>query len=143
MAKTVSTLIGVVFILVGIVGFIAPGLMGSHLSLSHNIVHLLSGAVALYFGTKGTLAGARMFSIAFGVVYGALGVAGFLLGSSGDPSEGMPLHGTIDSNLFKVIPGMLELGMMDHIIHIAIGALFLIAGFMTKAASQTTSEAAG
>ena len=141
MAKTASTILGVVFILVGIVGFVAPGLMGSHLSPSHNVVHLLSGAAALYFGTKGTLSGARMFSIAFGVVYGALGVAGFLLGSSGNPSEGMPLHGTTDANLFKVIPGVLELGMMDHIIHIAIGAVFLLAGLMTKAAAAKRAEA--
>ncbi|MCI0487218.1 MAG: DUF4383 domain-containing protein [Blastocatellia bacterium] len=135
MAKTASTILGVVFIAVGGVGFVAPGLMGSHLSLSHNIVHLLSGAVALYFGLKGSLSGARMFSLAFGAVYGLLGAAGFLLGSSGTPSAGMPLHETVDANLFTVIPGILELGMMDHIIHIALGVIFLLAGFMTKVAA--------
>ena len=141
MAKTVSTLLGVVFILVGIVGFLAPGLLGAHLSLSHNVVHLLSGAVALYFGTKGSLASARMFCIVFGIVYGLLGVAGFVLGTSGSPSEGMPLHGTTDANLFQVIPGVLELGMMDHLIHVALGIVFLAAGVMTKAAATATETA--
>jgi hypothetical protein len=37
-----------------------------------------------------------------------------------------------DAHLFKVIPGQLELGTMDHAIHILLGALFLIGGFGTR-----------
>ena len=69
MAKTICTILGIGFILVGIAGFVAPRLLGAHLTLAHNIVHLVSGAIALYLGVAGTLAGARMFSIVFGVVY--------------------------------------------------------------------------
>lgn len=131
MAKRVATILGIVFILVGLVGFAAPGLLGTHLSVTHDIVHLLSGALALYFGLKGTLAQARLFCIVFGIVYGLLGVVGFILGKPGEPSHGVP--GPHDDRLFKVLPGVLELGTMDHVIHIALGIIFLIAGLMTAA----------
>jgi hypothetical protein len=131
MAKTVATLLGAAFILVGLVGFIAPGAMGFHLSLAHTVIHLVSGAIALYLGLKGTLAQARLFCIVFGAVYALLGIVGFLAGSPGSPSGGHP--GPADDRLLKVIPGVLELGTPDHILHILIGAIFLIAGLMTKA----------
>lgn len=132
MAKTISTILGIVFILVGIVGFIMPTFLGTHLSLAHNLVHIVSGAVALYFGLAGSLSGARLFCIVFGIVYLLLGVVGFLLGGPGTPEGAMAGMGA-DSRLFKVIPGQLELGTMDHVVHILLGLVFLIGGFITKA----------
>ena len=135
MAKTICKILGVVFILVGIVGFVAPGLLGMHLSLAHNLVHIISGALALYFGFAGTLSGARLFCIVFGVVYGLLGLAGFLAGGSGSHTiTGIPAshHGAGDSSLLAVLPGSLELASMDHIVHILLAVLFLIGGFLTK-----------
>jgi hypothetical protein len=117
MAKTVATLVGVVFILVGIVGFLKHDLLGAHLSAAHNVVHLVSGAVSLYFASKG-LAQARLFCLVFGVVYGLLGVVGMLAGSGEDKLLNLP---------------SLTLGTKDHYIHIAIGVLYLIGGLMTKA----------
>ena len=84
MAKTIATILGVVFILVGICGFFAPNLLGTHLSTTHNLVHLISGAVSLYFGLAGTLSAARLFCIIFGIVYALLGVAGLALGEGPD-----------------------------------------------------------
>ena len=131
MAKTVATILGIAFLLVGVVGFVAPGVGGFHLSTAHNLIHLVSGALSLYFGLAGTLSAARLFCIVFGAVYGLLGVAGFLLGSPGTP--GMP--GMVaDSRLFKVLPGTLELGTSDHLFHIVLSIVFLAAGFLTKAA---------
>ena len=117
MAKTVATLIGVVFIAVGIVGFFSPNLLGAHLGKAHNGVHLLSGAISLYLGTKGTLSTTRKFCIIFGLVYALLGVVGFLAGNGPDHMLKAP---------------KLMLGTRDHIIHIAIGVLYLIGGFSTK-----------
>ena len=58
MAKTVATIMGVVFILAGLVGFVSNDLLGFHLTAFHNAgVHIVSGAVSLYFGLKGTLRG--------------------------------------------------------------------------------------
>ena len=78
MAKTVATIMGIVFLLVGIAGFVAPGVGGFHLSTAHNLIHIVSGAASLYFGLAGTLSGARLFCLAFGAVYGLLGLAGLL-----------------------------------------------------------------
>jgi hypothetical protein len=136
MAKTICKILGIVFILVGILGFLAPGLMGMHLSLAHNLVHIISGALALYFGFAGTLSGARLFCIVFGVVYLLLGVAGFLAGGAGSHTvAGVPAghHGSGDSSLLRVLPGSLELASMDHLVHVLLGIVFLIGGFLTKA----------
>lgn len=130
MAKKVCTAIGAIFLIAGIAGFVAPGLAGLHLSPAHNAIHLVSGALALYFGLAATLGAARRFCIIFGAVYLLLGIAGFLLGSQGSPSmPGM----TADSRLWKVIPGTLELGTSDHLFHVLGGIAFLVAGLMTKA----------
>jgi hypothetical protein len=122
MAKTIAKILGVVFILVGLVGFVSPGFLGTHLSTTHNLVHIISGAVALYFGFAATLSAARLFCIVFGIVYALLGVCGFLLGR-GNPD-----------NMFEALASLgLHLGTMDHLVHILLGAVFLIGGFLTKA----------
>lgn len=140
MAKTIATILGIVFLLVGVVGFVSSGFLGTHLSTMHNLVHIISGAVALYFGLAGSLAGARLFDIVFGAVYGLLGIAGFLLGGSGTPTvPGMAGMGP-DSRLFSVIPGTLELGTMDHTVHILLGIIFLIGGFLTKAGVESAAS---
>jgi len=131
MAKTICTILGVAFILVGIVGFIVPDFLGTHLSLVHNLVHIISGAAALYFGLAGSLRGARMFCLVFGAVYLLLGLVGFLGPGGAHSMPNMP--GANDSNLLKVLPGNLELGIMDHIVHILLGIVFLIGGLLTKA----------
>ncbi len=133
MAKTICTLLGVVFLLVGIVGFVVPGFLGTHLSLAHNLVHIISGAAALYFGLAGTLAAARLFCLVFGVVYLLLGVCGFLLGGNTQHTIAGITHSGTDSRLLQVIPGSLEFATMDHGIHILLGILFLIGGLITKA----------
>lgn len=125
MAKTIATILGIVFILIGLVGFAVPGLLGAHLGTAHNVIHLVSGAAALYLGLKGTLSSARMFCLVFGAVYLLLGVAGFLLGTGGD-------------RMLHLIPGTLEFGTMDHVIHVLMGGIFLVGGLMTG--SNATSD---
>ena len=120
MAKRIATLLGAVFILVGLVGFVSHDLLGAHLSTLHNIIHLVSGALALYFGLKATLAQAKLFCLIFGIVYGLLGVVGYFLGDPNHDRE------------WKVLEGLV-LGRVDHIIHILLGVLFLVGALMTKA----------
>src|ERR1044071_327061 len=81
MAKTVCKLLGIVFVIVGVAGFVAPHLLGAHLMPAHNLVHLVSGAIALYFGFAGSYGAAKGFCIIFGIVYLLLGVAGWFLGT--------------------------------------------------------------
>ena len=116
MAKTVCKILGVVFVLVGVVGFVAPTLLGAHLTPVHNLVHIVSGAIALYFGFAGSPSAAKGFCLIFGIVYFLLGVAGWFLGTG-------PEH------MFS-IGTLLMLGKMDHIIHILLGIVFLIGGLL-------------
>jgi hypothetical protein len=119
MAKTVTKILGVVFLLVGLIGFVAPGILGMHLSVAHNIVHLISGALALYFALTGTLRAVRSFCLIFGIVYGLLGVLGLVAGTGAE-------------RILTVIPGQLILGKMDHIVHVLLGAVFLLSEITDK-----------
>jgi hypothetical protein len=116
MAKTVCKLLGVVFVIVGIAGFVAPTLLGAHLTMAHNLVHIVSGAIALYFGFAGSASGAKGFCLIFGIVYLLLGVCGWFLGAGPDH---MWHIGTL-----------LMLGKVDHIIHILLGVVFLAGGLL-------------
>ena len=117
MAKTVAKLVGAILIIVGIAGFFNEHLLGANLGRTHNVVHLVSGAVSLYLGLKGSLGAARTFCIVFGIVYGLLGVCGFIAGAAPD---------------HQLVIWHLHLMTRDHIIHIVIGVLYLIGGFATK-----------
>src|SRR5215510_10010290 len=118
MAKTVCKILGVVFLLVGVLGFtkvLDP--LGAHLSPAHNVVHIVSGVIALYFGFAGSLAGAKGFSLVFGVVYLGLGILGMAAGAPPD-------------RMWSV--GPLHLAQVDHGIHILLGVIFLAGGLFTK-----------
>jgi len=117
MAKTVCKILGVVFLLVGLVGFAAPNLLSAHLSPAHNVVHIVSGAIALYLGFAGSLSGAKAFCLVFGVVYLALGILGMALGAGAE-------------RMWMV--GPLHFGTADHGIHILLGVIFLAGGLFTK-----------
>ncbi len=118
MAKTVCKILGVVFVLVGLIGFAAPTLLGAHLTPAHNVVHLVSGAIALYLGFAGTLSAAKTFCLVFGVVYLGLGILGFAFGTGAD-------------RMWNVA-GLLHLGQADHAIHGLLGVVFLAGGLFTK-----------
>ena len=119
MANRIATILGVLFLLVGLLGFAMPALLGAHLTMAHNIVHLVSGAISLWLGLKGTPSGAKTFCLVFGLVYLLLGICGFLLGSG-------------DDKMLAILPDQLMFGTMDHIIHVALGVIFLIGGLTTK-----------
>lgn len=119
MAKTVCKILGVVFLLVGVVGFAKQDLLEAHLTPAHNVVHLVSGVIALYFGFAGTLSAAKAFSLVFGVVYVALGILGMALGTG---AERMWMLGP------------LHFGQADHGVHILLGVIFLAGGLFTRKA---------
>jgi len=112
-AKTVAKMLGLVLLLVGVLGFThVLDALGAHLSPAHNLIHIVSGILALYFGFAGSLGGAKTFDLIFGLVYLLLGIVGLGMGE---------LH-----------LGPLVLGQVDHGIHILLGVLFLVGGLFTK-----------
>jgi hypothetical protein len=52
MVKKTATFGGLALVLAGLIGLAAPGLLGMHPSVVHNLVHLLCGALALFLGLK-------------------------------------------------------------------------------------------
>jgi hypothetical protein len=126
LARSVATILGAVFVAIGVIGFVAPGLMGTHLSLTHNLIHLVSGTASLYFGLFGTASG----------VYGMLAVAGFAFGVPDQHTVQGIVHGA-DTRLLKLIPGSFELATPDHLIHTAMAILYF-AGGVIGAPPQST-----
>jgi hypothetical protein len=122
MAKTLAVLFGIVFLLVGILGFVPAVtkdqmLLGIfHVNTAHNCVHLLSGVIALICGMTGVGA-SRLYFKLFGVVYGLVAVLGLI-----HMGEHTTLLGLISNN------------DADTYLHIGIAAVSLIVGFMPASA---------
>lgn len=127
MLKAAAILFGIVFLIVGALGFVPavttqmngmPMLLGIfHVNTAHNIVHLASGAVFLLSGLASTGA-ARAFFRIFGLVYAVVAVLGFLKG------DGL-LLGVISNN------------MPDVWLHVVLAAIMLLLGFAVPADRAT------
>lgn len=89
-------------------------------STTHNIVHLLSGAILAYLGFMGSESSQRMGAQIFGVVYGLVTLLG-LFGVGGGNPFGLMLH----------------LNGAYNVIHLVIAAFGLYAGFAKKPAAAT------
>ena len=127
-AQWVCMVMGVAFILLGLGGFVLPNLFGMHLGWGHNIVHLVSGVFSLWFGVGKSDFSAERFSYIFATIYGVLGVAGFLFGQN---TSLIPPTMDYDSFWWRLIPGSMELGTADHVVHLLIGGIFVIGSYLS------------
>jgi hypothetical protein len=116
MIKSFTLVLGVVLLGVGVFGYATGG--HDHLLLSifginmtHNLVHILSGAAAIGLAMAGPKT-AKMFCLAFGVVYGLVAVAGF-------------------ANVSQAV-SMLNLNQADNLLHTAIAGACLFMGATAK-----------
>jgi preprotein translocase subunit Sss1 len=117
MAKPICKVLGIVFLIVGLLGYFSPNLLGMHLSGIHNIIHLISAALALYFGFAASPSAARAFSLIFGVVYLLIGALGFIT-----PDR------VIELLQASRAPGPPRSIAADNIVHLLLGSIFTIAG---------------
>ena len=115
MAKTLGMLFGIVFLAVGILGFV-PGITKDDMLLGifmvnkvHSIVHIASGAIFLIASMAGAGAASLWFKI-FGLVYAVVAILGFM-----NPNG--PLLGMMSNN-----PATTWL-------HVALAAAMLLIGF--------------
>lgn len=115
MARTLGMLFGIVFLAVGILGFI-PGitkdemLLGIfHVNAMHSIVHIVSGAVFLFASMAGA-GPARLWFKVFGLIYAVVAVLGFM-----NPTG--PVLGMISNN------------PADTWLHVVLAAAMLLIGF--------------
>lgn len=108
---------GIAFIAIGILGFI-PGITtaDNHLlgifevNTVHNLVHIVSGAAAIWAATAGEKQ-SRMYFQIFGLIYAVVAIMGFLSGTG-------------------YVLGVISNNSADTLLHLAIAAVALYLGFM-------------
>ena len=129
MAKTFVSVLGVVFIIAGVAGFIdalSPndkvfGIFFVGDGVLHNLIHLLSGVAALAAVSAGESA-ARMYAQVFGVVYALVTILGFIVG---------------EGEILSLVP----VNQADNVLHLAIAAGLLYFGFSSAPTARTTPRA--
>lgn len=117
MLRIMAVLFGIAFIFVGVAGFL-PTFMHNGLLLGyfevnnmHNLVHLISGIVAIIAATNYRYS--KIYFQLFGLVYAAVAIVGFY--RQGDLS-------------FM----MMHVNMADNILHIVIAVVALYLGFSAR-----------
>jgi hypothetical protein len=122
-ADFISTILGVVFVAVGLLGFIPNPLVYEdgffHVNAAHNFVHLISGALLLvspYFGVP------VLMIRALAIVYTAIAIFGFIAPNVAE------------------LGGLIAMNMADHWLHAAIAVLLLAIGF-TKPVERSVTTA--
>jgi hypothetical protein len=113
MARTAAAVFGVIYVLAGLAGFVlASPIFGLFdVNALHNIVHILLGAILLYGSMSA--AAAVQANRGVGAVLVLLGILGF-----------------VSPTGFGLVP----LGGNDIWLHLATGAILLVAGFMSESA---------
>lgn len=128
MAKTLAKVFGVVFILVGLLGFIPNPIVGDmalfHTDMVHNVVHIVLGLILVLCKTE---AKAKMWLKIEGVLYVVLAIVGFMMVTGADHVS---------------LLGIVELNSADNWLHLVLGIVLLFAG-MAGAKKQMAMPSSG
>lgn len=125
MIKKLSWILAIVFLLVGILGFVPGITTNGHLlgifevDTLHNIIHLVSGLVFLWAAMSPAI-GKTVFKV-FGVVYAIVAVVGLIQGDT--------------------VLGLISTNMADHILHVVLAVVILYVGFGMKDNKSGMSDA--
>ena len=115
MAKTIMYVAGVVFIVLGLLGFVNDPVLGIFdVNGMHNIVHLASGILAFIFASQGE-SQARTYALILGIVYALVTILGFMTGTGN-------------------ILGLVATNGADSILHLVLAVVFLVVGLKKPAA---------
>jgi hypothetical protein len=110
-AKMAATVIGIVFVAVGLLGFVNNPVLGLFaVDTIHNLIHILSGVVLLA-GAYSSLGSSMALKIV-GIVYGIVAILGFFLVND----AGMLL-------------GIFVVNTADKWLHVVLAVVILIAAF--------------
>jgi uncharacterized protein DUF4383 len=124
-AKTAAILLGLVFLAVGLLGYVDNPIVGSsekamfHTDSIHNIVHIASGALFLLLALVAPAAVGGFLKL-FGLVYLVIGIVGMVQIGSQD--------------MIKLF-GFLMVNKLDNYLHIALGVIIFLAGFLRPRAA--------
>ncbi len=121
MAKTIVMVLGVVFVIIGVLGFFNDPVVGIfEVDAVHNIVHLLSGIVAIGMASMGE-GSAKTFAKIFGVVYALVTILGFVMGTE------------------EPLLGIMEINSNDNYLHLVLALVLLYAGFSKSSSAPSMS----
>ncbi len=110
-ARIAAIVIGIVFVLIGLLGFFNNPVLGLFLvNPAHNIVHIVSGVVLLA-GAYSSLGSSTALKIV-GVVYAIIAILGFFMVGA-------------DGMLF----GFIAMNTADQWLHVVLAVVILVAGF--------------
>ena len=125
MARKLATFYGLIFVLVGLLGFVSNPIIGRTsyflTNPAHDFAHLLLGGLLLSLASAGNHA-AKLALYLTGAVYGLLAVMGFAqFGPSGD---GMLL-------------GLVHINYNDNWLHTLLAVVLVVSGLATERRSHT------
>lgn len=122
MAKRLALFFGLVFVAVGLLGYLPNDIVGPRglflTNGTHNLVHLLFGAILLIASAAINPATAALWLDILGTIYLALAVIGFLM--IGHTGAGWMF-------------GMVHFNGSDNWLHLFLGIALLAAGLSTRA----------
>jgi len=119
MTKTVLYVLGAVFIVVGLLGFVNHPVLGIfEVNTLHNLIHLASGILALIYAGMAE-SQAKTFAVVMGVIYALVTILGFLLGGN--------------------ILGLIQANLADNLLHLVLAVVFLAVGLGKSTASNMSS----
>lgn len=113
-ARYVCRFLGVVFVVLGPLTFLG----GDTAQRYHDLLHFVTGLIALYIGFWRSRSAARLFCLIFGSGYLIFGVLGIALGD------------VRNDRMWHV--GPLHLMLADHIFHVVLGTTVMLAGLVTS-----------
>ncbi len=126
MAKTILWVFGIVFVLVGLLGWVTNPLVGmgaffdtNHL---HDLVHLAIGVVFILVALFAEMHAGLALKVV-GAVYLLIAVLGFVMVPNGG-----------------ALLGLVQTNTNDHLLHVVLGVVILAAGFMYGGKSMNSSQ---
>jgi len=120
-ARIAAIVLGIVFVLVGLLGFFNNPVLGMFLvNPAHNLVHIISGVVLLA-GAYSSLGSSLALKI-IGIVYAIIAIIGFFMVSA----DGMLL-------------GFIAMNEGDKWLHVVLAVVILAAGFLLPDDDKATA----
>src|SRR5712671_1971377 len=115
--RIVAFIIGIVFLILGILGLIlhptSGSIFGFQVDLVHNLVHLVTGILGIAAAYTGY---SRLFNQVFGIIYLALGILGLF--------PGVYFGGRL--------LGIMHVNGADNLLHLIVGIVASAVGFFVR-----------
>lgn len=123
--RILALIIGIVFLLIGILGFLFYPNSGAifgifDVDVLHNSIHLITGIIALIAVFTGW---SRLFNQIFGIVYLLIGIIGLIPGLN---------------NINGLYLGVMHVNVADHLLHLAVGIVCAYVGFFITDLARAT-----